>query len=700
MRRLAIVAAVAGTASFMASSGWAQTTWFVDLNGTPPGTGSQVDPYTSIQFAISQPGTLPGDTVQVAPGTYVENLDFLGKDLVVQSSGDATDTIVDGNDAGSVVLFVNGETSAAVLDGFRLQNGRNTIDAQGGGVRCVGASPTLRNLVVTDNEAVRGSGVYLEASNATLSDSDISGNRSNQTGSIFAGDGFGCGVLATCDSDPLVERCVISSNREARFGGGVYGAGRYVECQILDNIGYEGAGAYSAGCQLTLTDCRLADNRCFGSDFPGGPGGGVYGPATLIDCDLQNNRSFFKGGGAFEATLQGCDIRDNRALGSYSGPAEGAGAHSCDLDACNVFRNTLLTGFPSFGAGVYGGTVTNSRIYANTITTLGDFVAGFAGRGAGAAFATLSGCEVFGNSALRNVPFMSLTGGGGLAFCQAERCVIYGNTADQGAGVIGGSLDHCVVTENTAVVENGGVEAATMSSWLTTTVSNTVLWDNTSPEILVSGGTTSVTYNLVQGGFSGTGNFSAPPRFYGPEVKDFRLKSDSPCIDAGDPLSPPDPDASVADVGAFPFDAGYCPSARAYCVAKVNSQGCTPEIGSTGTPSMTGTDDFVITAANVRNDKIGYLFYGNVADAVPFMGGTLCVRPPLRRFGVQLSGGSPGSQQDCSGTYSFHFTQARLQSAGLFAPQTIHLQILYRDPPIGDGSGAGLTDALEATICP
>ena len=30
----------------------AQTTWYVDINGTPPGSGTQGDPYTSIQYAI------------------------------------------------------------------------------------------------------------------------------------------------------------------------------------------------------------------------------------------------------------------------------------------------------------------------------------------------------------------------------------------------------------------------------------------------------------------------------------------------------------------------------------------------------------------------------------------------------------------------------------------------------------------------
>ncbi|MBN2543442.1 right-handed parallel beta-helix repeat-containing protein [bacterium] len=50
-------------------------------------------------------------------------------------------------------------------------------------------------------------------------------------------------------------------------------------------------------------------------------------------------------------------------------------------------------------------------------------------------------------------------------------------------------------------------------------------------------------------------NIFLDPLFY--DSTDFNLLEDSPCIDAGDPTFPLDPDSTIADIGAFPF--GHTP---------------------------------------------------------------------------------------------------------------------------------------------
>jgi hypothetical protein len=51
----------------------------------------------------------------------------------------------------------------------------------------------------------------------------------------------------------------------------------------------------------------------------------------------------------------------------------------------------------------------------------------------------------------------------------------------------------------------------------------------------------------------GEGSFSTDPKFVAVDAGDYHLEWDSPCIDAGDPDSPRDPDGTIADIGAFYF---------------------------------------------------------------------------------------------------------------------------------------------------
>ncbi|MCY3002686.1 MAG: hypothetical protein NTV21_12865 [Planctomycetota bacterium] len=138
-----------------------------------------------------------------------------------------------------------------------------------------------------------------------------------------------------------------------------------------------------------------------------------------------------------------------------------------------------------------------------------------------------------------------------------------------------------------------------------------------------------------------------------------------------------------------------CGYATTYCSAKVNSLGCTPQIGWSGVPSATGSSPFVISASNVLNQKSGLLFYGATGRiAKAFQGGTLCVRSPVRRTPVRVSGGSLGAP-DCSGSFALDFTPYLQGSVGpgFGFGDTVNVQWWYRDPQ--SSFSTGLTDALE-----
>src|SRR5215467_11246084 len=92
----------------------------------------------TIQAAINAANN--GDTVLVSPGTYTENINFLGKAITVTSSNGPKLTIIDGGGVSSVVTFSTNEGLSSVLSGFTLQNGNamNTPEVEGGGIAIEG----------------------------------------------------------------------------------------------------------------------------------------------------------------------------------------------------------------------------------------------------------------------------------------------------------------------------------------------------------------------------------------------------------------------------------------------------------------------------------------------------------------------------------------------------------------------------------
>ena len=127
--------------------------------------------------------------------------------------------------------------------------------------------------------------------------------------------------------------------------------------------------------------------------------------------------------------------------------------------------------------------------------------------------------------------------------------------------------------------------------------------------------------------------------------------------------------------------------------------GCAPRIAWSGTPNLSGSDDFHLVASSVINQEFGLLYWGQTPADLPFAGGTRCVLGPVRRTTVQQSGGS-ASGTDCTGTYDFHFSHAYMASQGLGAGDPVYAQYWYRDPTNPDGTGIGLTDAAAFAICP
>ena len=146
--------------------------------------------YNTIQSAIN--GSNNGDTIVVYAGTYQENINYNGKNIVVQGE-DRETTIIDGNQSGSVVTFENGEDTTAVLSGFTITNGSGRDQnptTYGGGIYCPWGGPTISNNIISGNSADYGGGIYLsDEKKPRLVNLIIENNGSGETigGGIYAG---------------------------------------------------------------------------------------------------------------------------------------------------------------------------------------------------------------------------------------------------------------------------------------------------------------------------------------------------------------------------------------------------------------------------------------------------------------------------------------------------------------------------------
>ncbi len=283
---------------------WHIATWGDDETGD----GSADNPFATIQHGIDM--STDGDTVLVNEGTYYENINFLGKKIVVTSYYYLTDdstsiynTIIDGSypsnpDSGSVVVFASGEDSLSIISGFTIQNGSGTQCSGrfGGGIYCNNSSPLITDNIIVSNTAFEGGGIYTDS-----------------PGTAHA---------------PKISNSKIKWNSATGFGGGIYVDGSMV---LTDNVitgncaSYGGGIGSQFGCYNTII---LTRNKILNNQSSDGHGGGFWMDKAGTVVEFRYNLVCNNNGGGIvildydyssDITLINNTICDNNGKGVHLG---------------------------------------------------------------------------------------------------------------------------------------------------------------------------------------------------------------------------------------------------------------------------------------------------------------------------------------------------------------------------------------------
>jgi len=248
--------------------------------------------YWTIQEAID--GAADGDHIMVRPGVYAENLDLGGKSIALESEKGPEVTFIDGNSAGSVIRYDNGEGAGSVLRGFTITNG---LAQYGAGIYCEGNTDLLvTGNIIRENRAnyihwAFGGGILCEGTARIM----ITGNRITANHVHSSGgpvnDGYGAGIYCFNSSSTRIANNIISENSitsNRSSGGGIYCHNSSLTLfnnTILDNEVYSQGGGIA--CYLSTVD--VANTILWGNDAPLGPEVSIGSATPHFDisyCDV------------------------------------------------------------------------------------------------------------------------------------------------------------------------------------------------------------------------------------------------------------------------------------------------------------------------------------------------------------------------------------------------------------------------------
>lgn len=224
----------------------------------------------------------------------------------------------------------------------------------------------------------------ITAGTTTISNLTIHGNEKE-----FRPPGGGA-IAVDAGAGLALANCTLRANKASAGGGAIFNAGTatLTNCTLTGNRSYWGnGGAILNAGTLSLTDCTLRSNNS----------GAIYntGAVTLTNCTLSGHKgtAIFNSG---TATLTNCTLRGNRAPKAYGGALLNQGYGTATLTNCTLRGNSA-----TFGGAVcvINGTATLTNCTLSHNKARGGFGGPWTGGGAIGNYgsATLTNCTLSDN---------------------------------------------------------------------------------------------------------------------------------------------------------------------------------------------------------------------------------------------------------------------------------------------------------------
>jgi len=264
----------------------------------------------------------PGDTVLVAPGTYVEwDIEMRGG-VVLSGDGPSPNAVVVSASGVSRVFSCKGLSQPCSISNLTITEGvadpsgmHGSPQNCGGGVYCCDCELTLSECVLAGNEAWWGGGVFAGASCSVAIDGCLFMSNSAVIG--------GGGAIALEDCTASIDECVLEGNSGHLSAGALRcksSSPTMRHCLIVDNSanGDGGGIACYAGSSPSVTSCTFAGNYSFSFGIPEAGGSSLYcsggSSPTLSHCILAFGQST-QAVGCYDAesqpALECCDVYGN-----------------------------------------------------------------------------------------------------------------------------------------------------------------------------------------------------------------------------------------------------------------------------------------------------------------------------------------------------------------------------------------------------